>query len=184
MQKLQEEIEVYRVEIDKNMFYKGCLCKTGHELGNIIYDMLDKMIGYDYQSFVDNKNEDFLIEKENITFIGEIKGVRHNVKQSNVSQTAKHRDLYKEIEGNEDKNVVALLIIARQRNKPPLERDPVASNVIDAAKRYDVLIVTTEILLKMFELYKLGKLKSEDIISLLGETKGIISEEDILSKIS
>ena len=47
--------------------------------------MLDELLDYDSSEFVDEGKEDFFIKKEDVTFIGEIKGVSSSIANKNVS---------------------------------------------------------------------------------------------------
>ena len=52
--------------------------------------MLEKMLNYNLSEFKDDYKEDFLIEFNDITFIGEIKGVNSNLKNKHLSQLDDH----------------------------------------------------------------------------------------------
>ena len=170
---LEEKIEQNLSKLDKNLFYKSILYATGDQLVNVVNHMLDEMIGYDFDKFVDKKEEDFCIEKEDVVYIGEIKGITSNVKRSNVTQVATHKNLYLEKEGNEDKNALAIAIINRQRNKPIAERDEVPEDIKKVAQLNEVLVITSETFLKIYESFRNGELKSEDIKELLKQ-KGLL----------
>lgn len=181
---LKDQLEIstkileINTELELNNFYKSILYKTGDELVDVVNVMLDEMIGYDYKNFVDKKEEDFLIEKENFAFIGEIKGISSNIKRSNVSQTTTHRDYYLEKEGNESKNAYAIAIINRQREVPVEERENVHDDVIHVAEINNVLIITSETFLKLYENFKFGKISTENIINLFKTKSGLLSEKD------
>lgn len=170
---LEEKIEQNLSKLDKNLFYKSILYATGDQLVNVVNHMLDEMIGYDFDKFVDKKEEDFCIEKEDVVYIGEIKGITSNVKRSNVTQVATHKNLYLEKEGNEDKNALAIAIINRQRSKPIAERDEVPEDIKKVAQLNEVLVITSETFLKIYESFRNGELKSEDIKELLKQ-KGLL----------
>ena len=52
------------------------------------------MLKCNLSTFVDEKKEDFIIKKENITFVGEIKGINSNVGYNNISQAERHKSEY------------------------------------------------------------------------------------------
>ena len=104
------------------------------------------------------KKEDFLFEIDDNVFIGEIKGVRHNVKNENISQLDVHFQGYLDEHEEKDPNSVkALLIMNHQNNKAPEEREPVKDTQINLAKRNGSLIIETAVLLKLLEECRSGK---------------------------
>ena len=147
----------------------------------MVFDILEKLLDCDLSSFVDEKKEDFRIEKESLVFIGEIKGITSNVKNENISQLDVHYQSYlDEIEDeHKQKDVKAILIINPLRNKMLEERDPVNERQIELAKRNGSLIIETVTLLKMFELFTNGVLSSERCLKILEEKTGILSIDDL-----
>lgn len=138
--------------------------------------MLDELLDYDSSEFVDEGKEDFLIKKEDVTFIGEIKGVSSAVANKNVSQLDVHVQSYlDEIqqEGKEEK-VKGLLIINHQRNKSLEERQEVHEHQINLATRNGSLIIETVMLLKIYEKYKLGELTKEECKKIFQNNIGLL----------
>ena len=174
LDKLQNDIKHIDEKLIGNREYKTVLCKSGEPLVAIVNRMLSEMIGYDYEEFIDKKEEDFLLQYNNQYFIGEIKGISTNVKRSNILQAATHKSIYLEIEGNENKDVHAIAIINRQRNLPPTERDDISSDVVKLAQLNDVLLIPTEIFLQLFEKFKAGEYSTEDVVKLLTNNKGLL----------
>lgn len=160
---ISKEIDELNDKIGHNSYYKSILYKSGDQLVAVVNQMLDEMLGYNYKEFVDLKKEDFRIEKENVVFIGEIKGITSNVKRINISQTATHRDFYLDIAGNENKNAYAIAIINSQRFKPLKEREPIHQDLVKLAKMNDVLIITSDTFLKVYEKFRNKQLNSDDI---------------------
>lgn len=133
------------------------------------------MLRCDLSQFEDKKKEDFLIEMNGFVFIGEIKGVNHNVKSENISQLDVHYQGY--LEDNEDKNsdcVKALLIMNHQKNKALSAREPVHERQISLAERNGSLIIETITLLRMFEKYLAGSLSHEECLVLLKINTGLL----------
>lgn len=160
---ISKEIDEISDKICHNLYYKSILYTSGDQLVAVVNQMLYEMLGYNYKDFVDLKEEDFRIEKEDVVFIGEIKGITSNVKRSNISQTATHRDFYLEIAGNENKKAYAIAIINSQRFKPLKEREPVHQDIVKLAKMNDVLIITSDTFLKVYEKFRHKQLNSDDI---------------------
>lgn len=163
-------------ELEKNLEYKSILYTNSDELVRVIMSILDELLDYDSSEFVDEKREDFLIKKEDITFIGEIKGVSSAIANKNVSQLDVHVQSYLDNlqeEGTEEK-VKGLLIINHQRNKPIEERQEVHEHQINLAKRNGSLIIETQTLLKIFEKYKLGKITKENCKKLFENSVGLL----------
>ena len=82
-------------------------------------EILDIILKNNSSNFIDKKRENFLIKKENITFVGEIKGVSQAVANKHVSQLDVHVQSYIDdiTEKGLKENVKGLLIINHQRDK-------------------------------------------------------------------
>ena len=173
MDYLIKEQSCLEEKMDKNNFFKSILYKTGDALVSVVNIMLKEMVGYKYEEFNDTKEEDFLFENNGVFYIGEIKGISSNVKRSNVLQAAMHKSIFLELEGNEDKEVNAIAIINRQRTIPLKERDDVTQDVEKLAKTNEVLLITAETFLSIFERFRNNKLNSQDIIELFNR-KGLL----------
>jgi len=163
-------------ELEKNLEYKSILYTNGDELVQVVMSILDELLDYDSSEFVDEKREDFLIKKEDITFIGEIKGVSSAIANKNVSQLDVHVQSYLDNlqEEGEEEKVKGLLIINHQRNKPIEERQEVHEHQINLAKRNGSLIIETQTLLKIFEMYKLEKITKEECKKLFENNVGLL----------
>lgn len=171
----QENIEIDK-QLKKNLAYKSILYTNGEELVKVVLEILDEMLEYDSSEFVDEKREDFLIKKETITFIGEIKGLSSAIQNKNISQLEVHIQNYfdkLQEEGKEEK-VKGILIINHQRNKPLEERQEVHEHQKNLATKYGSLIIETQTLLKIYEKYKLGDTTKEEFIKLLNDTIGLL----------
>ena len=177
LKKLTLEMSTIKNKLNENLFYKSILYKTGESLVEVVNVMLKDMLNYNYENFVDEKEEDFLINYDDKYFIGEIKGVNSNITRSIVSQTATHRDLFLEREGNQDKKAFAIAIINRQKNKNIVERDFITEDVINLAISNDVLIIPAEQFLKLYEMFKNSQITSSKIVDLLSSQKGVINLE-------
>ena len=163
---IQNEIDIIDSKLNNNLYFKSCLYQTGEELVIIVNKILQQIVNYNSEEFKDKKEEDFLFEIDGNVFIGEIKGINTNVKREHVSQTDNHRNIYLDIEGNENKSVFAIAIINRQRNKPVKERDKINNDIIQIAKSRNVLIVPIETLLDIFEAFKQNKITSKEILNM------------------
>lgn len=173
-------IENIKNQLNENMSYKVALISSGDELVSIVFDILQEILSCDLSDFEDKKNEDFLIQKTDVTFIGEIKGITSNVKSEHVSQLDVHYQGYldKLQETNSEENVKALLIINPFRNKPIDVRDEIHINQINLAERNGSLIITANVLLNLFEKYKQNEINSDSIVNLLKEKTGLLTEND------
>lgn len=160
--------------INQNKRYKSVLYTSGDELVEVIFEILEKMLGCDLSEFTDKKKEDFKFMINDKVFIGEIKGVTPNVKKANVSQLDVHVQEHLDDNDEESKNIIALLIINHQRNKPISEREGVNDEVIKLAERNGSLIVETITLLKLFEQYLLGEKSRDECIDTLANTTGLL----------
>lgn len=142
---------------------------------NIVFEILENMLGCDLSQFEDKKNEDFLFEQDGYVFIGEIKGVNHNVKSDNVAQLERHYQGYlEEHENRSEDNVKAILIMNHQKNKPIETREQVHERQINLAKRNGSLIIETITLLRMFERYWKGDMSRENCLELFKMKEGLL----------
>ena len=171
-------------ELEKNLEVKSILYTNGDELVKVVLEILDEILEYDSSKFVDEGREDFLIKKEDVTFVGEIKGVSSAVENKNVSQLDVHVQSYlDEIQTEEtDENVKGLLIINHQRNKPIEERQKVHEHQIKLAKRNESLIIETRTLLRLFEELLRERITMEDCERLFTTKTGLLEEKDFKHK--
>lgn len=171
----QENIEIDK-ELEKNLEYKSILYTNGDELVKVVMSILDELLDYDSSEFLDEGKEDFLIKKEDVTFIGEIKGVSSAIANKNVSQLDVHVQSYLDEIQQEGKgeNVKGLLIINHQRNKSLVERQKVHEHQINLATRNGSLIIETVMLLKIYEKYKLGELTKEECKNIFQDNIGLL----------
>lgn len=174
---LNLKIEQANIKIKENLKYKSILSTNGDELYSVVLEILEKLLVYDFSSFIDEKKEDFLCKLNSVTFIGEIKGVTSNVKNEHISQADVHRQRYfdKLCDEGITENLKSLLIINPFRTKPISERYPVHDTQISLAKRNDCLIITTETLLKIFEKFQEGKISNEKVIAVLIRKIGLLT---------
>jgi len=115
--------------------------------------------------------------------IGEIKGVNTNIRQAHISQLEVHyrNRLDKLQEEGTKKTVKALLIINPLRNTPPKDREPSHKDPILLAERNNSLIIETITLLKVYELFVVGKLESKECKNMFSSEVGLLTE-DVLKK--
>ncbi len=185
IERAREIIEESNTILENNMKYKSILYTNGDELVTVVFDILEKILRYDFSSFVDEKKEDFLAKLENITFVGEIKGVTSNVKNEHISQLDVHYQRYCDKlieENNKDEEVKALLIINPFRTKPIIERAEVHEIQVDLAIRNKSLIITTFTLLQVFEKYLKKELSNDRIIEVLQSKIGLLSIDDFFKQ--
>ena len=163
-------------QLEKNFEYKSILYSTGDELVSVVLEILEDMLEYDLKDFVDEKKEDFLIKKDDVTFVGEIKGLSSAVQNKNVSQLEVHIQNYFDKlheEGKEEK-VKGLLIINHQRNKPLEERQEIHVHQKSLAVKYGSLIIETKTLLNLYEKYKLCEISKNECKNLFKENIGVL----------
>lgn len=167
---LEEQIKLSKEVLNSNSKYKSILYTTGDELVDVVKEILSDMLGIDLSGFVDEKKEDFNFELNGKIYIGEVKGVNHNVKRENVSQLDLHVNGY--LDDNTDKtqnDIVALLIINHQKNKDPQDRELVNEQQVKLAEKYGSLIVETKMLLELYSDYKSGTITRNAIIELFDQ---------------
>ena len=177
----EEKIDLAKVKIEENDKFKSILYTQSDELVSVTFEILEKILDCDLSTFCDEKKEDFLIKKDGVTFIGEIKGVTSNIRSEHVSQLDVHYQSYIENLEQTSENIIALLIMDHQRNKPLIDREPVHENQIKLAERNGSLIIETITLLKLFEYFLSGKINSEQCVELLRTKTGILMESDFIN---
>ena len=178
---LQEKNNEIDVKLGCNNKIKSILYTTGDELVEVVMKILDDMLENDSSGFVDEKKEDFLIKKDSITFVGEIKGISSAVANKNVSQLDVHVQGYIDqiTENGIDEKVKGLLIVNHQRNKKIEERNEVHQNQIDLATRNGALIIESTTLLSLYEKFLEKEMDSQRIVQLLTDKVGILLKKDI-----
>lgn len=176
IEECEKKIENARKNMKKNNEYKSVLHTNGEGLVKVVFEMLEQLIECDLSGFKDENKEDFSIKKDDITFIGEIKGVTSNVKSEHVSQLDVHLQNYKDMltEKNMQENVKSLLIINHQRSHDLKDRQPVHENQIKLAERNGSLIIETYTLLKLFEMLKRCEINSDECIDLFKDGIGLL----------
>jgi len=176
----KQVIKETNINLEQNNRYKSILYSNGDELVGVVFEIIEKLFNCDLSGFVDKKEEDFIIQKENITFIGEIKGVTSNVKSEHISQLDVHLQTYKD-EHDElcNENIKSILIINHQRNKIPSKRDAVHEKQIKLAERNNSLIIESPILLKIYEKFLNQKITTKTIIEKFINLKGLLQVTDI-----
>ena len=181
IEELKKQIVEAQELLDKNMRYKSILSTNGDELVEVVFDILEQIMDYDLSDFEDEKKEDFIIKLSKITFVGEIKGISSNIKSEHISQLEVHCQGY--MDYLQEKNIVeevkALLIINPFKTKPLSERSDVHQTQIALAEKYGSLIITTDVLLRIFELYLSGDIDNEKIIQILKTKIGLLRIEDL-----
>lgn len=162
--------------LKQNNEYKSILYKQSDELVSVVFKILEDILDYDLSEFKDVYKEDFLVKLEDITFVGEIKGVNRNVSSKHLSQLDNHitdREDYL-LEKGEKENLKPLLIMNTFINKPPNERPDVEKVTIEKAiNKYGTLIITSESLLNLYEKYKNGNIDNQTIINRFKIEKGL-----------
>lgn len=173
----ETDIEESQKVLEKNSRYKSILYTNGDKLVEVVFDVLEQILDCDLSDFKDEKKEDFRIVKKNCTIIGEIKGTSSNIRRENISQLDNHYQTYldKLDEEGKSEKVYQLLIMNPLRNKPLDEREPVCEDQINLAKRNGSLIVTTKVLLALFEKFMNKELTTDQCLYLLTENTGLLT---------
>ena len=173
--RLNASIEAANEIISSNSKIKSILYTTGEKLVDVVFEILEEVLGCDLSDFIDEKKEDFLFNIGDTVFIGEIKGVNRNVQNKDVSQLDNHYQSYLDDHEMEDAdNIKALLIMNYENTREPLQRDSITENQIKLAKRNGSLIIDTFTLLKLLEKYRNGTLSRQDIFLMLKNTTGVL----------
>lgn len=171
---LEDEKNIQMQKLNKNNKIKSILYQTDKSLQNTVITILNEMVDYEDNDFVDKMEEDYKIKKDEVTFIIETKGLSRNIKGEDISKTSNHVEIYLDEldERNITENVKGIYIAATQRNKKVEEREETPDRQIKLAKRNNILIIRTEELLKVFEDFRNKKIGTKEIIKLFSEQSG------------
>ncbi len=169
-----QKIKEAEIVLENNDRYKSILYTTGDELVEVIFDIIQELWDVDLSGFEDERNEDFVFEHNGNIYIGEIKGVNHNIKNENISQLDVHVQGYLDAhpEVSEDR-IIALLIMNHQKNKEPNKREPVHERQIKLAERNGCLIVETPVLLDIYSKYRNDILTKQELLEIF-KSKGLL----------
>lgn len=188
IEQAEEQIRIQKEIIDnaneklkKNLHYKSILVTNSDELVNVVFEILEYIFDISLKDFNDEKKEDFLFKKDNLTYIGEIKGVTSNVKYENISQLEVHYSKYmdKLQEEGKTEKIKKILIMNYERTKEINKRDDINLMQSDLAKKNNTLIVDTKSLLTIYEKLLNGSLTKSNVIKYIISNSGVID----LSKI-
>lgn len=180
--KLQKEIiDKANQKLQQNLRYKSILYNNSNALVTVVFEILEYIFDISLDDFNDEQREDFLFVKDNVTFIGEIKGVTSNVKYEHISQLEVHYSKYLDElqEKNETEQIKKILIMNYERTKDIIIRDDINQMQIDLAKKNETLIIDTKSLLMVYEKILQDKLKKSNVIKYIINNSGLIEIDKI-----
>ena len=171
---LEDEKQIQMQKLYENNKIKSILYQTDKILQNTVITILNEMLDYEDNTFVDKMEEDYKIKKEEVTFIIETKGLLGNIKGEYISKTSNHVEIY--LDELDEKKIIekvkGIFIVTTQRDKKPEEREKTPERQIKLAARNNILIIRTEELLKVFEDFRDKKINTKEIIKLFNEKSG------------
>ena len=177
IKKFNEIINNAEEKLKENNYYKSILYTQDKPLEKTVRNILQEILQYNLSDFKDEKRADFLIVLDDITFIGEIKGVNSNLKNSHLAQLNVHYENRKDLlkEKNIDENLKPIIVINRFKKYPPEKRKPIDEEQINLAinKYNNTLIITVECLLVLYEQYKNQEITTEEIKNKFKDEKGL-----------
>lgn len=170
--KLETENKEAQEKLDKNNEYKSILYKQSKPLENAVKSIIGELLDYDLSDFEDIGHEDFLIELDDVTFIGEIKGTKKNITNNHLSKVDVH---FTRRQGKiKNENLQPILIANRFIERPIENREPVNHEQIKCAEtKYKCLIIDSLELLKLFEKFKKGEINTEEIKNRFNDEIGL-----------
>ena len=176
--KIKESEEI----LEKNNHFKSILYTNSDELVNVVFEILEEILGCNLSDFNDEKKEDFLIKFENNhVIIGEIKGVTSNVRFEHVGQAEQHYRRY--LDNNPEyinETIKQVLIINYERKKKPSERHEIHEDQIKLAERNGCLIIDTCTLLKIYEFYLSENIETKLLKEYIFNKSGLFDIKEIL----
>lgn len=180
--KIQKEIiETANKKLQENLHFKSILYSNSDDLVNVVFEILEYVFEISLSDFNDEKKEDFLFKKDNITYLGEIKGVTSNVKYEHISQLEVHYSKYLDYlqENNLEEKIKKILIINYERTKDVLIRDSINEMQIKLAEKNSTLIIDTKSLLTIYEKLLNGVITKEIVVDYVKNKSGLINFEEI-----
>jgi len=174
--KLSESISEIHSKINENQKHKMILISDGNDLVKGVCEIIDQMLQTNTTGYKDEFEEDFAFETEKTIFIGEIKGVKSNVKNSFISQLDDHLFKYAD-RTNCSKQCKGLLIINHQKEIALQDRKGIESEQIKLAERNKALIIQTITLLNIFSDFQKNLISGNEIIDILNNETGNLSYE-------
>ncbi len=181
IKKLNQKISESKNKLAENMKYKSILVTNSDELTKVIYEILEYIFEINLSTFVDEKKEDFLFDKEGICYIGEIKGVTSNIKSEHISQLDVHYyALQDRLEEDEiQKKIKKILIMNYERNREISNRNEVHKTQIELASRNNTLIIDTLNLLQLYEKLLKGNISKQEAIDYINSKIGLFNVLEI-----
>lgn len=181
IKKLNQKIFDSKNKLAENMKYKSILVTNSDELTKVIYEILEYIFEINLSTFVDEKKEDFLFDKEDICYIGEIKGVTSNIKSEHISQLDVHYyALQDRLEEDEiQKKIKKILIMNYERNREISNRNEVHKTQIELASRNNTLIIDTLNLLQLYEKLLKGNISKQEAIDYINSQIGLFNVLEI-----
>lgn len=181
IKKLNQKISESKNKLDENMKYKSILVTNSDELTKVIYEILEYIFEINLSTFVDEKKEDFLFDKEGICYIGEIKGVTSNIKSEHISQLDVHYYALQDRleEDGIQKKIKKILIMNYERNREISNRNEVHKTQIELASRNNTLIIDTLNLLQLYEKLLKGNISKQEAIDYINSKIGLFNVLEI-----
>ncbi len=181
IKKEKEKIDKANIKLDNNLHYKSILYTNSDELVKVVFEILEDIFDISLKEFIDEKKEDFNFKKDEITYIGEIKGVTSNVKNEFISQLDEHYAKYldKLQEEGSTEEIRKLLIINYERTRDINERNEIHIMQDEMARKRDTLIIDTKSLLDVYELYLKNNCSNVAIINYINNNTGVIKVDNI-----
>lgn len=181
IKKLNQKIFDSKNKLAENMKYKSILVTNSDELTKVIYEILEYIFEINLSTFVDEKKEDFLFDKEGICYIGEIKGVTSNIKSEHISQLDVHYYALQDRleEDGIQKKIKKILIMNYERNREISNRNEVHKTQIELASRNNTLIIDTLNLLQLYEKLLKENISKQEAIDYINSKIGLFNVLEI-----
>lgn len=175
---LKKQIETNNKALEKNKQYKKILYTNGDILVEKVTDILEQMFKCDCSNFVDEKKEDLRIKHNGKTYLFEIKGENDGIKKSNISQLVTHMEEYEEKlekDGDPKEEIKGILIKNEFKNRSVNVREPVHHDVIQRASSNNCLIITSKLLLNLFEKFLRNEIQNDQVIEMMNNQTGLLN---------
>ena len=178
IKKYEKEIDIIKNKIEKknqqlheNDRLKSIVYTSGKELVDVVFAILEEVLGCDLSQFEDEHKEDYEVNIDGTVFFFFFKGISSNVKSENVSQLERHYGRFLDDNPNVEKECIhKALIVNHQRQKKIEDRKPINDLQIQLAKKYNSLIIETTTLLAMLEKYRSGEMDNARCRELFQQT--------------
>lgn len=181
LKEINEKIEILsqkkmeqKTKKEKNIKIKSILFSSGTTLQLEVASIFNDIFSYEDPNFIDNMEEDYRLKRDNVTYLIETKGLKGNIKGTQVSEAKNHLEVY--VDKNDCENngemVKCVFVVGTEIEKEPKTRQELPDRQVNLARVNEIAIIRVETLLKLYEDYLKGIILPNKIDELIINTNG------------